>query len=126
MLTPPDRARLDELHELGTSAVPVPACLCHNDLVVGNLFLDRRLRLIDFDYAVIGSPLIDLASLVMLNDLPSATVATLLSCYFGDEGPYSAAEFARVERLTRLVAHFWALASAGTAAGVDQYRMGND
>jgi len=122
-----DRRRFDELLELVAMPLPGPACPCHNDLLVDNLLLGPAPRLIDFDYAVIATPAVDLASVVFMNGFDDAAGRRLLESYYGDRVPLTAAEFARVQQLVRLLAHFWALAQplAGTDS-LAQYRIDND
>lgn len=122
-----DRERYDELLDLAAGLDRRRLVPCHNDLLAENLLLTSRLRLIDFDYAVLAPPLIDLASVVSLNNLAAVDASRLLDAYFGQEYRSTAADFARVERLSRLVAHFWSLASAGSGdAAVARYRMKDD
>jgi Ser/Thr protein kinase RdoA (MazF antagonist) len=135
-LSADDRACFDELVELvalAGSAGSDAICLCHNDLVASNLLFDRGLKLVDFDYAVLGPPVIDLASFAVMNQLSGRQAGELLAAYYEGSSPLSVGEFARVRRLVRLTAHFWALAatgaSAATGAGaaiVDQYRIQHD
>lgn len=128
-----DRWYLDELRELAASLESVESVLCHNDLVASNLLLDNGLKLIDFDYAVLAPATIDLASAVEMNKLPDDKASQLLDAYFEGAHPPSGAEFARVRRLVRLTAHFWALASTAAEAAVEagadivgQYRIKHD
>jgi Ser/Thr protein kinase RdoA (MazF antagonist) len=122
-----DRARWDELIALVARPLPGPPCLCHNDLTAENLLLGRRLRLIDFDYAALAAPILDLASVVFMNALPPATADQLLEAYYDGPAPYSVEEFARVQRLIALLAHFWALAAGENAAAVvAAYRIRDD
>jgi len=123
-----EKKRSDELIELADSMDSGMACLCHNDLIAENILFGTSSKLIDFDYAVVGPPLIDLASVVVINALPRAAETELLDAYFRDcNFPFSAAEFARVQRLVRLLAHFWSLASKNAeAAIVARYRMEDD
>jgi Ser/Thr protein kinase RdoA (MazF antagonist) len=125
-LSDEDRARFDEL--LGIARLPLagPPCLCHNDLTADNLLLDPRPRLIDFDYAAFATPILDLASAVFMNDLPAETASLLLDAYHDGPAPYSVEEFARVQRLVALLAHFWSLAAGENAATVvARYRIRN-
>jgi len=119
-----DRRRYDELLKLAATLDSEQVCVCHNDLTAENLLFDGGLKLIDFDYATIGTPLIDLASVVVMNRFSDRESAALLGAYFTGQSPFSAMEFARVQRLVRLLAHFWSLASmaAGTAI-VGRYRI---
>jgi hypothetical protein len=55
----------------------------------------------------------------------------LLETYYDGPAPYSVEEFARVQRLLALLAHFWSLAAgAGAGAGamqvVARYRIRDD
>ncbi len=121
-----DRACFDELVELAGSIESDAICLCHNDLVASNLLFDRGLRLIDFDYAVLGPPVIDLASLAVMNELSDRQAGELLAAYYEGSSPLSVGEFARVRRLVRLTAHFWALASTAASAAGATPRRGDD
>jgi aminoglycoside phosphotransferase (APT) family kinase protein len=126
-LSAADRRRYDELLQLATLPLPGPVCPCHNDLTIDNLLLGPTPRLIDFDYAVTGTPALDLASLTVMNAFDGEATARLLECYYGGRPPLLATDFARVQRLVRLLAHFWALAA--TPSGTDslaQYRIDND
>jgi aminoglycoside phosphotransferase (APT) family kinase protein len=114
-LSADDRACFDELVGLAGSIESEAICLCHNDLVASNLLFDRGLRLIDFDYAVLGPPVIDLASLAVMNELSDRQAGELLAAYYEGSSPLSVGEFARVRRLVRLTAHFWALASTAAS-----------
>jgi len=126
-LAPADRGRLDELLALAAAALPGEPCLCHNDLAADNLLLGRAPKLIDFDYAVTAPPIVDLASIVVMNDFPDAAASALRDAYYSGKVPFSPAEFGGVERLVRLLAHFWALASPDAGAAiVAQYRIGHD
>ena len=120
-----DRKRGDELLKLATRFDCHAVCLCHNDLTADNLLFGRSPKLIDFDYAVVGPPILDLASVVVMNSFSPAEGAQLQNAYFdGRESPFSGSEFASVQRLVRLLAHFWSLASKDAAAAiVAKYRI---
>jgi aminoglycoside phosphotransferase (APT) family kinase protein len=86
-----------------------PAAFCHNDLVAANILIDgAAARLIDFEYAGRGTPLLDLASLAALNDFAEAQKRHLLDEYYGKA---SAAPTLRdldnAVRMVRLLAYFW-------------------
>lgn len=90
--------------------------LCHNDLVAANLLDDGRLRLIDFEYAVMAAPVLDLAGLAALNDLDSNERWQLAETYYRPSAvPFTPAEFGKVVRLVRLMGYFWALQAAAAA-----------
>jgi len=58
--------------------------LCHNDLLAANIMDDgQRLWLIDWEYAAIGNPLFDLASISANCGLPDELEARLLEVYSG-------------------------------------------
>ena len=116
-----------ELPGLASTLDGLPVCVCHNDLVAENLLIGDDVTLIDFDYAVMAPPVLDLASLSVMNGFSEAETRRLLDVYYGERAPFPAAEFVRVQRLVRLLAHFWALASGDAGAAiVAQYRMTDD
>jgi Ser/Thr protein kinase RdoA (MazF antagonist) len=122
-----NRDRFAELLALGARPLPGPPCLCHNDLTADNVLLGTTPRLIDFDYAVIATPILDLASAVFMNALPADVASLLLDAYYEGPAPYSIEEFARVQRLLALLAHFWSLAAGPEASQVvARYRIRDD
>jgi thiamine kinase-like enzyme len=80
---------------------PVP---CHNDLLTAN-FLDdgERLRILDWEYAGMGSRYFDLANFASHHALEPDEEAAFLAAYFGESTP---ARLAAV-RLMRMLAAFW-------------------
>ena len=110
------RSWADELVTLARryDALHPPAAFCHNDLFAANVLDDGALVLVDFEYAVRGSPLLDLASLAGMNDFTDSQLRSLLAAYYRDaSGPGAdlgsdAGELARVVRMVRLMAFFWA------------------
>ena len=91
-----------------------PMALCHNDLVAANILDDGQLWLVDFEYAVLADPVLDLAGLAGLNGFGPAHCHRLLDAYYGPERvPISLAQLNQVIRLVRLMAFFWALAHGG-------------
>lgn len=126
-LSSADRERYAELPDLAATLDGLPACVCHNDLLAENLLIRGDVTLIDFDYAVMAPAVLDLASLAFMNDFSEPESRGLLDAYYGERPPFPVAEFARVQRLVRLLAHFWALASSDAGAAiVAQYRMTDD
>jgi Ser/Thr protein kinase RdoA (MazF antagonist) len=118
------RERFEELLSLSADFDQAATTLCHNDLAAENVLFGTAIRFIDFDYAVSASPILDLASVVVMNGFATAEAHALIAAYFSGSIPFSETEFARVQRLVCLLAHFWSLASAdaGTAI-VAQYRI---
>lgn len=91
-----------------------PAALCHNDLVAANILDDGQLWLVDFEYAVLADPVLDLAGLAGLNGFGPAHCHRLLGAYYGPARvPITLAQLNQVIRLVKLMAFFWALAHGG-------------
>ncbi len=84
---------------------------CHNDLFAENVLDDGSLVLVDFEYAVRASPLLDLAQVAGMNDFGAAEQRALLAAYHRyDSVPRAALEsLERTVRMVRLTAFFWAL-----------------
>ncbi len=95
-----------------------PSTLCHNDLVAANVLDDGSLKLVDFEYAVLGTPMLDLAGLAAMNDYSAAQCSALLAAYYGDcVAPERAEDLVRIMRMLRLMSLFWA--RIGAARAVD-------
>lgn len=58
-------------------------CLCHNDLVCANVIEGDRLYLVDWEYAAVGDPFFDLATVVQHHELSDAAAAEFLQAYLG-------------------------------------------
>lgn len=98
-----------------------PRAFCHNDLAASN-FIDAHggdLLLIDFEYAVRSSPLLDLAGLAAMNDFTAPQRRRLLDAY-GDTA-HTPAELDRAVRMVRLMSFFWARLGAQRAADAAPY-----
>ena len=96
--------------------------LCHNDLVAANVLDDGGLVLVDFEYAVCGAPILDLASLAGMNDYTELQRRELLAApTIGEPVPVASAEFTDVVRMVRLLAMFWALLAAGRSREASGY-----
>jgi aminoglycoside phosphotransferase (APT) family kinase protein len=106
------QAWTDELLDLARryDAEHPPTAFCHNDLVAANVLDDGELALVDFEYAVRGSPLLDLAGLAGMNDFGAAQQRELLAAYHRHDAVPRAAsiELERGVRMVRLMAFFWA------------------
>jgi thiamine kinase len=72
------------------------AVLCHNDIHHLNVIDSGSLQLIDWEYAGIGNPYFDLASICCYHAFSDKLRAQLLSLYLGAERP------AELERLHRM------------------------
>ena len=73
------------------SARMAPACLCHNDVHHLNIIDTGRLRLVDWEYAGLGDPFFDLASVCSYHGFNEELKARLLREYLG-AAPTSATE----------------------------------
>lgn len=100
-----------------------PEVLCHNDLAAANILDDgRRLKLIDFEYAVRSAPILDLAGLVAMNDYSAAESRALTTAYYGETGTrFGEPELASVVRMIRLMSFFWARIGEHVARDPEPY-----
>lgn len=127
-LDAPDRALADELVGLGAEvdAIPAERVLCHTDLVASNVLAARRLWLIDYEYAALADPVLDLASLAAMNRYDTAQCAALLDAYARvARRAWARVDFDKVMRFMNLLAYFWARAEAertGPRDGLDEFR----
>jgi thiamine kinase-like enzyme len=120
-----DRRWADELLELARhyDAAHPPTALCHNDLVAANVLDDGRLVLVDFEYAVRGAPILDLAGLAGMNDYGVRERRDLLASYRGeDRAGLAEPELDKIVRLVRLMAYFWARLGEARADEGTSYR----
>ncbi len=68
--------------ELATGDAP---CLCHNDLLPGNLIDDgTTLRIIDWEYGGLGDPFFDLGNLAVNSQFDEEQEQVLLAAYSGE------------------------------------------
>jgi aminoglycoside phosphotransferase (APT) family kinase protein len=86
-----------------------PTAFCHNDLAAANIVGDRSAaRLIDFEYAGRGAPLLDLASLAGMNGFAESQRRQLLESYYGTAAAApTMRELTGAIRIVRLLAYFW-------------------
>ncbi len=113
VLSPEQRRWRDELLRLaaGFERRFPPAVPCHNDLVASNVLDDGQLWLVDFEYASLSAPILDLAGFAGLNELGADERARLVASYYaGERTPFDADELDAAIRLVRLLAYFWVLA----------------
>ncbi|MGI9258788.1 MAG: choline/ethanolamine kinase family protein [Gammaproteobacteria bacterium] len=96
--------------------------LCHNDLVASNILDDGEIWFIDFEYAVLADPLLDLAGLAAMNGLSADRCRLLADSYYGNEDrPFDPQTFAETIRLLRLIAYLWASANSERNAAADAF-----
>lgn len=117
----------DELVSLARryDALHAPTAFCHNDLAAANVLDDGDLMLVDFEYAVRGSPLLDLAGLAVMNDYGDVEQRALLEAYDQEAAARTRrAELARTVRMVRLLSFFWArLGAVRVADGAPYSRL---
>ena len=90
-------------------------CLCHNDLVQGNiLFIEQELRIIDYEYASLNDPFFDLASFLSENNITELkAVETFLKTYFyGYFKPYLLEKIKDYFKLLDYLWYYWAMMMA--------------
>jgi len=96
--------------------------LCHGDLVAENFMLGPTLMLVDFEYAQQAPPVLDLASLSVMNHFAPVDDRRMLGAYYTDgPPPFSPDDFAKVRRMVALIAHFWALVQGPHRAGIGRF-----
>ena len=83
------------------------ACLCHNDVHFLNLIDARELRLLDWEYAGVGDPYFDLASVAFYNDYDMDERALLLRSYAGDVDAASIQRLAKACFVFEYVHDLW-------------------
>ena len=124
-MTADDHRWGDELLRLARhhGANHAPTAFCHNDLVASNILTDgAAARLVDFEYAGRGAPLLDLANLAGMNGFTESQRRLLLAEYYGEPAAVSfARELDNAIRMARLLAYFWACVAARRAGDTDVY-----
>ena len=120
-----ERSWADELMKLAQhfDTSYAPAAFCHTDLVAANILTDgATARFIDFEYAGLGAPLLDLASLAGMNDFASTQRQQLLDEYY--EGALRCPTMRDLDsaiRMVRLLAYFWGRMAEQRLAGADAH-----
>lgn len=82
-------------------------CLCHNDVHHLNIIDDGRLRLIDWEYAGIGEPLFDLASVCIYHGYSKERRNQLLGTYAAGGASVNAMQFELACWLFDYVRELW-------------------
>jgi len=108
---------------LTTAGAPSPGSFCHMDLLPDNIVRGPAgLFLVDFEYAALGQPLLDLAILAMGADLKPAHEVALLRAYYDADGDGAAlraiAAFDGLKVLASLRETLWGVVAevSGTSA----------
>ena len=77
---------------------------CHNDLNVRNIFLDKKMKFIDWEYAGLNMPIYEIASIKKSFNFSSDQLNIFLKAYEQDFNPNEIEEF---EVLVGLVEKIW-------------------
>jgi len=116
--------------ELEAAQVPLPITVGHHDLLAGNLIDDgRRLWLIDYEYAGLGTAMFDLANLSSNNNFTPAQSRELLAAYFGhDPDEQLLRSHAAMEAASLLREALWSFVSVNhlDRPGVDYAAYGRE
>ncbi len=91
--------------------------LCHNDLHAGNLLLDEQLWFVDFEYAVLADPIVDIASYAVFNALDLDAAMELADAYAGSTQWPSAPDLQAVIRIQQILGELWEIARSDNNAG---------
>jgi len=76
-------ALAEEVGVLLEPSATTDTCLCHNDLVCANIIEGDRLYLVDWEYAGVGDPFFDLATVVQHHELSDEAATAFLRAYAG-------------------------------------------
>lgn len=100
-------AMVDELREL-PEVPPAQRRLCHMDPVAGNLIRTAEgLRLVDWEFAVAGDPMFDLAAVIAYHDLGPAAALHLLRDWSGRVSPRRRQRLAALIRAHDILHWLW-------------------
>ncbi len=87
--------------------------ICHHDLNYANLFGDITLIAIDWEYAAVGNPLLDLGMFISYHELGADEAAPLIESYFGALLPDVIRQITLATRLAQLLELLWLAAQTG-------------
>ncbi len=89
--------------------------LCHNDIVHTNIIDGGRLRVVDWEYAAMGDPMFDLATVTRYHRFSRAQTDKLLTSYGGDVSRSQRARFEDMQMVFDALHLFWLLAQKATS-----------
>lgn len=111
---PPSHWSRDELREAAIELTEgSPRCLCHNDAHHLNVIDTGRLWLIDWEYAGLGSPWFDLASVACNHDFDATERRELLRHYLGETHAGAVSRLELACRLFEGIRRLWLAVRAG-------------
>jgi len=79
----PADAFIEEIESRWKPLADAQPCLCHNDVVHTNIIDNGSLRIVDWEYAAMGNPLFDLATITQNHGYSPEQTEALLEGYFG-------------------------------------------
>lgn len=104
----PDEERVKaSLRTVEEGPQPFNLCLCHNDLVVGNIINTPETRFLDWEYACDNDPFFDLATTVAHHGLTKAQSDTLLDAYFDGNGSRWRQQLTRQAEVYEALLYLW-------------------
>ncbi len=102
--------------------------ICHHDPTCSNIFGDdHAVMMIDWEYAAVGNPLLDLGTFVSYHDLPYDLAVPLYEAYFGVCSKLELTLMADAIRLAQLLELLWLMGReqlpSNAAARLSQLRL---
>jgi len=100
------------LDKIAAGPRPHNLCLCHNDLVVGNILHTPAIRFLDWEYACDNDPFFDLATIVAHHGLDETRTGQLLDAYFDGDGQRWRDQLSRQAEVYDALLWLWSAARA--------------
>ncbi len=88
----------------------VTPCLCHNDLISANIIEGEGLALIDWEYAAVGDPFFDLATIAEHHHFDRVEEEVLLNSYFDQASAENMSRLSRYRVLYSQLLLLWSAA----------------
>jgi thiamine kinase-like enzyme len=101
---------------------PEPLRPCHNDLLNANFLIDKRIYILDWEYAGMGDIYFDLANFSDHHELSDKQDYMLLDCYFGEVTDKQIAHLKIMKVMSDLREAMWALVQIGISELDFDYR----